>query len=263
MSKQKITQENDGKKYFTMFPNIIDDSSLDPYEFRLLVHYYRVGNCWEGTRTTAEKCKMSVGAVSKKRLSLSQKGWITLKKGTQADTIKITVTDKWDENMRHFTRSPQGLDVHQANSKCSPGEQSVHSVNSKCSLSELKKTNIKNNNKERKDRVATAPPPPPPSQFAHLKRPKSKPKQSNHHLLMAAYQNALGHKIANGGREGKAARLILENGYSIDEAMACYRHMKADKFWAKKMLSLQSVYKELGNFLKNNKPEPERVGGAW
>jgi hypothetical protein len=41
-----------------------DDADLDVYQFRLLMHYWRVGVCWEGVRSTAQKCGISVGKVS-------------------------------------------------------------------------------------------------------------------------------------------------------------------------------------------------------
>ena len=130
MSKQKIVT-NDPKEHFTMMPNIIDESDLDPHEFRLLLHYYRVGNCWEGTRTTAKKCNMSVGTVSKKRQSLADKGWIILQKpDNSTDTITITLIDKWEENIAHFrdkTRSSGEPPVHQVNTP-------VHQVNERILL---------------------------------------------------------------------------------------------------------------------------------
>lgn len=120
------------KKYFTMLPNIVDDdASLDTYQFRLLVHYYRVGNCWESVRTTAEKCNMGIGKVSEVRRELAGLGWITLSE--RENGVIITVVDKWRENME----------------ACSPHEhetqESVLHTNTKCSPHELKNTNTKNN----------------------------------------------------------------------------------------------------------------------
>ena len=112
MNKQEINVQGDIKKYYTMLPNIMDDSDLDPFEFRLLVHYYRVGACWEGTKTTAQKCNMSVGAVSKKRRSLAEKGWILIQepsKDNPTDTVKITLVDRWADNANAYSRDESPL----------------------------------------------------------------------------------------------------------------------------------------------------------
>jgi hypothetical protein len=102
------------RKYFTILPNIYDDSDLDPFEFRLLAHYSRVGDCWESVRTTAEKTVMSPGAVVKKRRSLHNKGWISLSM-SEHGTWRIEVVDKWQEN----TATYGGVSGAR-----SPGEQS-------------------------------------------------------------------------------------------------------------------------------------------
>ena len=101
------------RKYFTILPNLYDDADLDVYEFRLLAHYTRVGNCWESTRTTAKKCHMSLGAVVKKRHSLASKGWIDLTE-SEHGTVRIVLIDKWHENTTIY----RGIEDAR-----SPGEQ--------------------------------------------------------------------------------------------------------------------------------------------
>ena len=103
MEEQQIITVGRGlKRWRTEIPNLYDDSDLDPYEFRLLVHYVRVGNCYESTRTTAKKCHMSVGQVSEKRESLVRGGWITTKEHAYG-TIAIGVADIWEKNFEHFS----------------------------------------------------------------------------------------------------------------------------------------------------------------
>lgn len=130
--KQKISDEGDLRKYRTELPNLYDDSDLTPYEFRLLAHYKRVGLCYEGTRTTAKKCRMSTGKVSECRQSLATKGFIKLEKVDKKDGtyyFNVTVKDMWAENFTRYTRS---LSEHPR----SPDEQTR-------SLSETKKEPIK------------------------------------------------------------------------------------------------------------------------
>ena len=87
---------------FVQIPWIVDGADLDVYEFRLLVHYYRVGNCWENTTTTATACHMSRPQVIKMRKSLAEKGWINIKAGGAQDSLTITVVDRWNENHQKY-----------------------------------------------------------------------------------------------------------------------------------------------------------------
>lgn len=106
----EIEDDSDLRKYRIELPNLYDDSDLDPFEIRLLVHYKRVGTCTESTRTTATICKMSTGQVSAKRKSLYQKKFIHLQKvpiSPKEFSYKITVLDRWLENFTKYSkRSP-------------------------------------------------------------------------------------------------------------------------------------------------------------
>lgn len=108
--------EGDLRKYRTEVPNMADDE-LDPYQYRLYAHYKRVcgangGKCWESRDTTAEKCKMSGGMVTKTRQWLADNGWIRLERGdNQNDTYSVFIVDRWTENMnRYANRSSCGDD---------------------------------------------------------------------------------------------------------------------------------------------------------
>jgi DnaD/phage-associated family protein len=104
-TKQQIQDSGDLRKYRIELPNLYDDADLDPYEFRLLAHYKRVGACYESTRATAEKCKMSVGKVSAARDSLHEKGFIVIDEYvSKYDTLQITVTDVWAENFAKYAK---------------------------------------------------------------------------------------------------------------------------------------------------------------
>ncbi len=102
MSDQQIIDRSDLRKYRTELPNLYDDAGLDPYEFRLLAHYKRVGTCWESLSTTATKCCMSVAQVSIKRRALADKGWIELDDQKPHGVI-IAVVDKWSENFTRYS----------------------------------------------------------------------------------------------------------------------------------------------------------------
>lgn len=131
----KIKNGNYLTKYFTQFPNIIDDSELTPFEFRVLIHYYRVGECWEGVRATAKKCKMSTGKVTNVRHSLEQKGFINI--SPIGDGVTIDVIDRSQENLEKYSSCGE-QSVHDMN-------DSVHHMNETSSPHEHKNNTIKNN----------------------------------------------------------------------------------------------------------------------
>lgn len=138
MTKSRVHNPGYLVKYFTQFPNIIDDSNLSPFEYRLLIHYYRVGECWEGVRKTSEICKMSTGKVSQCRHSLEEKGFITV--NLNGDGIIIHLVDLSILNLKKYS-STDGSGVHVVNT-------TVHEVNEKRSGGELKKNPVKKNQEE-------------------------------------------------------------------------------------------------------------------
>lgn len=123
MTDQRIKNDGGSDKYFSMILHMADDD-LGPYEYRLLGHYVRVcgsgGECWESTRTTAEKTKMSVGMVSKARKELERLGYIKVAENSQHKTMTIIVVDRMAENSSRYGSKP---------AECSPHEQSVHHMN--------------------------------------------------------------------------------------------------------------------------------------
>jgi len=195
MSKQRIKNGNYLTKYFTQFPNIIDDSGLDVYEFRALLHYYRVGECWEGVRTTADKCKMSTGKVAQVRLSLEQKGFIKIL--PDGDGVTIEIIDKTKENLDKYR--PCG----------EPGVQavntSVHVVNGRCSSDEHKNNPIKNNHEESTEAIAST------ELFllAGKENKKGKPADPAYKLCVDVWLKQIHPGWHFGGQHGKAIKSII------------------------------------------------------
>jgi len=124
--RQRITVEDNGKYYHIML-NMADDD-LDPYEYRLLGHYVRVGKCWENTRTTAKKTQMSAGKVSMTRDTLHSKGYINVEYRGK-DTCLVTVIDRMAENVARYQnqRSPHEH-VHDMNTDVHHMNANVHQV---------------------------------------------------------------------------------------------------------------------------------------
>ena len=91
MSKQKITAQHGP---FTSIPLIYDDAKLTVYEHRLICHYQRLGDGYEGIRTTAKRCHMSTNSVTKARNDLEAKGWINTGENDKG-TVQVDVVDVW------------------------------------------------------------------------------------------------------------------------------------------------------------------------
>ena len=117
------------KSHFTIVPNQYDDADLTVYQFRLLLHYRRVGNCFEAIRTTAAKCRMSVGSVVNARNELAVKGWIAV--AHKADgAIHVAVLDRWtDATPTSGGTGGERSPGEQEEGDCSPSERDVHDVN--------------------------------------------------------------------------------------------------------------------------------------
>lgn len=80
------------------------------------------------------------------------------------------------------------------------------------------------------------------------------PEEKPHTKLMRLYQDALGYKIPNGGKEAAAAKRILKQ-FKPEDAVGCYQYMKTDYFWQGKHLSLQSVFEQIGPWIGAGRPE--------
>lgn len=131
--KDRIQDDGQVGKYFTLLYNMADDD-LNPYQYRLLGHYKRVcgetGKCYESTRTTSRKCKMSTGKVAGTRRELQTMGYIAIDDSKGDETLSITVVDRMIENVnRYAKRSPDEQGVHEVN-------ESVHEVKQRITLEE-------------------------------------------------------------------------------------------------------------------------------
>jgi hypothetical protein len=113
-SHDEVNDKSHDHSYFSMMPNCLDDW-LDPYQYRLYAHYKRVcgetGLCWQSTKTTAEKCKMSVGKVSETKQELCAMGLIDIKQKERPNGglpyHEITIVDIWQRNILYCSPSSQ------------------------------------------------------------------------------------------------------------------------------------------------------------
>ena len=172
---QNVQNDGKGRRYFHIILNMADDE-LDPYEYRLLGHYIRVGDCWESTRTTADKCRMSIGKTAQTRRELAQKGYIKITEPKNHDkgsgnTVLVQVVDRWADNMQRYAGGnspPECSPDEQKPADCSPDEQGVHETNTQCSPGERKKNNKKNNQGRKESRAREANSDSRPMLYAHI-----------------------------------------------------------------------------------------------
>lgn len=94
----------------------LDDAGLDVYQYRLLMHVWRVGECWEGVESLSDKCKMSIGKVSETRRWLVDNGlveWVTSKNGKRAICLTAAVSPHETKLSLYETRvSPHETEVN-------------------------------------------------------------------------------------------------------------------------------------------------------
>lgn len=67
-----------------------------------------------------------------------------------------------------------------------------------------------------------------------------------HHQLLAAFADACGYTLPNGAQEASGAQKLLRGGWTQEQVLDCYHHLKAQDFWADKHVSLQTVARNIG-----------------
>ena len=117
---------------FTETLRAIDDlSELDVYEFRLLIHLWRVGVSWESVRTLAGKCNMSIGKAYQAQQSLIEKGYLAHQERAGRMGLAVAVRSQSEQECspREQTQQVDGSSCSPDEHECSPHEQNVHHVN--------------------------------------------------------------------------------------------------------------------------------------
>lgn len=100
-----MTANSDSRKYRIEVPNLYDDSDLDPYQFRILVHILRRGTCYENDRSLAESCQMSLGKANEVKKWLIKQGWIEYTVVASTGQKGLRAVDKWLENSQRYGKT--------------------------------------------------------------------------------------------------------------------------------------------------------------
>jgi hypothetical protein len=75
---------------------------------------------------------------------------------------------------------------------------------------------------------------------------------SPHQEIIDVYVKELAYTPQNMGREVKAAAWLVKQTYTPEQIIACYRHIKRDKFWRDKFVSLQKVAEQIAEVAGRN-----------
>lgn len=236
--RQKIGNEEGENKYFHRMLNMADDD-LDPYEYRLLGHYIRVGTCWEGTRKTAENTKMSIGMVSKVRDKLAANGWIRVEYRDNNESCLITVVDRMAENVARYSgRSYSEHSVHEVNTPVHTVNTSVHEVNERRTIEEEPKK------KPARSRKSSEPSP-----------ESLKVRAVNDLILAYADVNKVAGNPYNKTGYRSSAEGLHDKGVTSDELRAFLAEQKAT--WAKnRHVSWTNIENNILTWKENHKPRP-------
>lgn len=232
--RPRVNDEGDGRKYFTIIPNILFKLGLDPYQLCLYAYIKRVageeGACWKSRATIAKEIQMSEGMVTKSRRiletvrpELGNKPLIVVRQEPNKDGGRprqiMTITDIWLENMArrgdlgNVLPSPHdGLnspDIKQGHHVTLQGHRTPSKKNSR--------RNFSNNNLE---------------EFAVASR-------------LLDYLNRQYGPIANLAKETKAIKWLLKSGYSPNQCEKCFESLLQEP-WRTAQVSWTTVQANIG-----------------
>lgn len=234
---------------FTEQLRAIDDADLDPYQFRLVMHIWRVGNCWESVRTTAQKCKMSVGKVSQAISELLQLNIIERVAVNGKMVLRVCSSDEQrspHEQIQQLNGSNRSPHEHQRSpheQKRSCSEQGEKSLPlEKCSPHELK-INRPNEVRPIEENIYIAPLP-----DAMV-------------AMIAALTKATKTKYGAGFNEDKfeqAAAIMLRDGVTIEQVESFPGYWR-DLGWGgnRGLPTLEKVVEEMDNCIRRVDTRPK------
>jgi hypothetical protein len=97
----------------------IDDADLDVYQYRMLMHIFRVGQSWETLETLSEKCNMSLGKASGVRNWLVKEGWLAWGRARNGK-MALSVVSPHEEIQQNI--SPHETEISPHETEISPHE---------------------------------------------------------------------------------------------------------------------------------------------
>jgi len=111
MTKQRIRDDGDLRRWYAQIPNLVYDLGLSPNAGWLYGHYKRIcgangGSCEEGSRKTAKRSCMSVGSVSSAKRELFLAGLINVYVSRRGNRTyhRIEVVDIWEQNFKRYSK---------------------------------------------------------------------------------------------------------------------------------------------------------------
>ena len=167
-----ISESRDDHKYFCQIPNMVDDIGLSVYAFRLYVHLKRVageeGECWQSTKTLADNCRMSIGAVVNAKKELIEQRLIDVESMEKAGGGRpyhlIRIADIWPKNMARYADDSPDKQVTVGNLQVHHVSNEVHGVNLQVHHTERKNNPLKKREGKKIEKGTSSVPPSPPSE---------------------------------------------------------------------------------------------------
>jgi hypothetical protein len=257
---QKTMQEiKVPNRYFFQVENLYDELGLDVYEYRLLMHYLRRGNCFESIETTAKICAMSRKRAQAARDTLEEKGLIrTTRKDGFKTTITIEVIDIQTDNTLYFASGTiQNPALAQLVEKAKkPRKTTIGRFVTDVKVTDVKRptkntTNKNTKIKEEKPLVANA--------TGLIESESDSETKSQEYVLHPTiaikreYESLLGRSLIHTDwirGNGTAAKSIGEK-YSVEQLREAYQHYKREPFWKDKVLSLSYLEKLMHEYFRN------------
>lgn len=259
MSDNKPFQED---KRFTKIHNYVFDSLmpvLSPNAFKALMFIIRNtrgmtdehGNRVKIARLSYPTIKTGTGIKHNTTLSDA------LKELKFFDLITVEVGKDYEANSyaineEHEAKSESDLGTTKSKYDLwRKSENDVPPTSENDGNNKEKKDLKKNDKRKTTNHIAandTPPPPPPPEKAKGIRK-----EPTAHQAIVDAYVSELGYNppTSAGGAMGKAAKWLATNGYTPEQVSACYRHLKAQGFYADKFLALATVQRELPEYLRH------------
>ena len=197
---------------FTETLRALDDlSELDVYEFRLLIHLWRVGVSWESMRTLAGKCNMSIGKVSQVQKALLDKGYLVHQErgGRVGLAVNVRSQDEQERSPHEQTQQVGSSNRSSHERGCSPHEQNVHHMNA------ILNQPYKTTNEEEEEAHPPAPATPLQELADHFRRRTALTPNGNTPNYKRDWQEPLDAILLLAGNDLKAACALIDRALAV------------------------------------------------
>jgi len=209
---------------------------------------------WDSTRTEDNREFYKTEAEIEEEIGLSRWEQNTAR-GKLIELGVISVSLKGVPRRTYYTINMERLEELIENYSDAYVEKPHTECGKTTYCSEEKPHTITENTQKNTTETENIPPLPP-------KKKRGRPKaEANPEVktCLIEYQNLLGYPI-DFGREGRDAKWLLSNGYTIQDILNCYKYLKTDDFWKDKPVNMNNIRNQIGEWIKHGRPVSKRNG---